>query len=270
MREGNLEVQVTGEPLVTWPSSRRVLTLQSRNQNMANPYFKFKQFTIYQDKCAMKVCTDACILGAWFAAKIPEYCTVLDIGAGTGLLMMMLAQKTNAEIAGIEIELDSYKQLKENISQNRWRERLKAFPGDARTYSFPMKYDFIISNPPFYENDLESESESEQIAKHSKMLTLDELLPVIDKNLEYNGSFGILLPFHRWEYFDRLASQQKFHLVEKLFVKQSPRHDFFRAILHYSRVPEGFVPEHQLTIQKEDGSYTEDFRELLKDYYLYL
>jgi tRNA1Val (adenine37-N6)-methyltransferase len=237
---------------------------------MSHSFFKFKQFTIHQDQCAMKVCTDACILGAWFSAKIPEYCTVLDIGSGTGLLMMMLAQRTRSEIYGIEIDLASYKQLKENISQNKWKERLKVFPGDARTYSFPTKYDFIIVNPPFFENDLASEMESEQVAKHSKMLTLDELVTVFDNNLEPDGNFGILLPFHRWEYFDRLAAFKQFHLTEKLFIKQSPRHPFFRAILHYSRGHESFVPEHHLTIQKEDGSYTEDFTELMKDYYLYL
>ena len=237
---------------------------------MANPYFQFKQFTIQQDQCAMKVCTDACILGAWFAAKIPEYCTVLDVGSGTGLLMMMLAQRTRSEIYGIEIDLASYKQLKENINQNKWKERLKVFPGDARNYSFPSKYDFIIANPPFFENDLQSEADNEQVAKHSKMLTLDELLLVMDDNLEPNGTFGVLLPFHRWEYFDRMAIFKGFHLTEKLFVKQSPRHGFFRAILHYSRNHESFVPEEHLTIQKEDGAYTEDFKELMKEYYLYL
>src|SRR5688572_25573553 len=158
---------------------------------MSHSFFQFKQFTIHQDQCTMKVCTDACILGAWFSAKIPEYCTVLDIGSGTGLLMMMLAQRTRSKIYGIEIDLASYKQLKENISQNKWKERLKVFPGDARTYSFPFKYDFIIVNPPFFENDLESESDREQVAKHSKMLTLDELVKVMDENLEPNGSFGI-------------------------------------------------------------------------------
>ena len=237
---------------------------------MANPYFQFKQFTIQQDQCAMKVCTDACILGAWFAAKIPEYCTVLDVGSGTGLLMMMLAQRTRSEIYGIEIDLASYKQLKENINQNKWKERLKVFPGDARSYSFPSKYDFIIANPPFFENDLQSKAEEEQVAKHSRMLTLDELLLVMDNNLEPNGTFGVLLPFHRWEYFDRMAVFKGFHLTEKLFVKQSPRHGFFRAILHYSRNHESFVPEEHLTIQKEDGAYTEDFKELMKEYYLYL
>jgi Predicted O-methyltransferase len=237
---------------------------------MPNPYFQFKQFTIQQDQCAMKVCTDACILGAWFSAKIPEYSTVLDIGSGTGLLMMMLAQRSSAEIHGIEIDLDSYKQLKENISQNKWRERLKAFPGDVRTYAFPAKYNFIISNPPFFENDLASDKEREQVAKHSKTLTLDELITVIDKNLQPFGSFGVLLPYHRWAYFDKLAAAFGFFLTEKLFVKQSLRHGYFRAILHYSRRREQFAPGYELIIQKEDGAYTGEFVELLKDYYLYL
>jgi len=237
---------------------------------MGNPYFQFKQFTIHQDQCVMKVCTDACILGAWFAAKVPDHSTILDIGGGTGLLMMMMAQRSRSEIHSIEIDLSTFKQLKENINQNKWRERLKVFPGDARTYSFPIKYDFIIVNPPFFENDLPSLSDREQVAKHSKELTLDELAAVISTNLEQHGTFGILLPFSRWEYFDKLVAYSGFHLIEKLFIKQSPRHQFFRAILHYSRHKDKFVPGYDLVIQKEDGAYTEEFMELMKEYYLYL
>lgn len=237
---------------------------------MSNTCFEFKKFTVHQDQCAMKVCTDACILGAWFAEKVPNYSSVLDIGSGTGLLMLMLTQKCNSEIHGIEVDLSSFKQLKQNIAQSKWKDKLKVFPGDARTYSFPEKYDFIITNPPFFENDLASYSESEQIAKHSRQLSLKELVGVIDSNLEKHGGFGILLPYHRWEYFDRLATDSQLHLREKLFVKQSPKHDFFRVILHYSRNKENFVPLTELTIQKNDGLYTDEFKELLKDYYLYL
>ncbi|MFT3823623.1 MAG: methyltransferase [Chitinophagaceae bacterium] len=237
---------------------------------MPNPYFSFKQFTIRQDQCAMKVCTDACIFGAWFAAKIPQYGSVLDIGSGTGLLMMMLAQRSQAEIQGIEIDQAAFNQLKENISSNQWKDRLKAFSGDIRTYSFPSKYDFIISNPPFFENDIASAADNEQVAKHSKHLKLEELIRAVDTNLEDGGGFGILLPWHRWEYFDTLAAKQGFFLTEKLFVKQTPRHNYFRAILYYSRSHENFVPTFELTIQQENGSYSSEFTELLKDYYLYL
>ncbi len=237
---------------------------------MPNTYFQFKKFIIHQDQCAMKVCTDACILGAWFAAKVPNQSLILDIGSGTGLLMMMLAQKTNSEIHGIEIDLTAFKQLKENISQNSWKERLKVFPGDTRNYVFPHKYEFIITNPPFFENDLLSDNEDEQIAKHSKELSLEELVTAIDNNLQSYGGFGILLPYHRWEFFDKLAGQKGFHLTEKLFVKQTPTHNYFRAILHYSRSKENFIPEFELIIKQEEGTLSVEFVELMKEYYMRL
>lgn len=237
---------------------------------MSNSYFQFKQFTIHQDQCAMKVTTDACIFGAWFAAKVPNQCLVLDVGSGTGLLMLMIAQKTNAEIHGIEIDLAAFRQLKENVQASIWKDRLKTFPGDARSFSFPDKYDFIISNPPFYENDLLSYSEEEQVAKHSKLLRLQELVKLIDERLQPDGAFGILLPYHRWEYFNSLAEPQGFHLTEKLFVKQSPAHEYFRAILHYTRARENFIPEFELTIQQEGGGYTPEMTELMRPYYLKL
>ncbi len=237
---------------------------------MPNTYFKFKQFTINQDKCAMKVCTDACLFGAGFSKKIAQHSTVLEIGAGTGLLLMMLAQRSQAQIHGIEIDGAAHQQLQENTSQNDWQQRLTAFHGDARHFQFPHKYDFIISNPPFFESDLLSASNGEQIAKHSTLLTLDELLPVIAANLQPNGEFGILLPYHRWEYFNKLAGEHQFYLAEKGVVKQSPKHAPFRAILHYKRAKVDFATTIDLTIQQIDRTYTPEFVELLKDYYLYL
>jgi tRNA1Val (adenine37-N6)-methyltransferase len=238
---------------------------------MRNSYFQFKQFTVYQDQCAMKVCTDACILGAWFAAKAPAYANVLDIGSGTGLLMLMLAQKHKGEIRGIELDLDAFRQLKDNIEKSPWRQLLKVFPGDVRSFSFPGKFDFIISNPPFYENDLPAATTGANLARHSKELTLTELLVAIDANLSPDGSFGVLLPYRRATWFEELArTAYGFTLKEQLLVRQSPRHEFFRSILCFSRHPDKFIPTTELTIQGNDGGYTEDFTELMKDYYLYL
>ncbi len=218
----------------------------------------------------MKVCTDSCILGAWFAAKIPSYSTVLDIGSGTGLLMLMLAQKNKADIDGIEIDISAFKQLKENIAQSKWKERLRIFPGDTRSWSFSEKYDFIITNPPFFEDSLPASSDEENIARHSKELTLEELLMVIDKNLKPSGSFGILLPYHRTDYFEQLAFKNSFYVVEKLSVQQTPSHGYFRTILHLSRSRENTPLSFELIIQNEGGEYTEEFVELMKDYYLHL
>ena len=218
----------------------------------------------------MKVCTDACILGAWFSEKTPPYSSILDIGSGTGLLMLMLAQKHKGDIQGIELDLSAFKQLKENIGQSKWKGELKVFPGDVRHFNFPHKFDFIISNPPFYEGDLEAGSHSKNLARHSKELTLTELLTAVDDNLSPAGSFGILLPYHRVQYFEGLAGSRGFHLRERLLVRQTPRHDLFRAVLHFSRNKENFVPQTELSIQDEQGVYTEEFVELMRDYYLKL
>jgi len=238
---------------------------------MPNPFFQFKQFIIRQDQCAMKVCTDACILGAWFANKTPAWSHVLDIGSGTGLLMLMLAQKHKGEIRGIELDGNAYHQLKQNIGQSPWKQMLKVYPGDVRSFSFPGKFDFIITNPPFYEGDLAASTEAANLARHSKELTLSELLTVIDANLTPEGSFGILLPYHRSAGFEQQAlSDYGFSLREKLLVRQTPRHDYFRSVLYFSRRKEGFVPTSELTIQNSEGVYTEDFTDLMRDYYLYL
>ena len=237
---------------------------------MPNTYFQFKQFIIHQNQCAMKVCTDSCILGAWFAEKIPSYSAVLDIGSGSGLLMLMLAQKSKAEIIGVEIDLPSCKQSKENIGESRWHERLTVFPGDVLSHSFANKFDFIISNPPFFEDDLLSPNKEKSIAKHSTLLTLEELITTIDQNLKVSGSFGILLPYHRTEYFEELAIKNNFYLVEKLSVRQTPKHDFFRSILHFSKNIDTKPDAFELTIHNEHGNFTTEFAELMKDYYLHL
>lgn len=237
---------------------------------MANTFFQFKQFMIHQDQCAMKVCTDACILGAWFAEKIPSYSMVLDVGSGTGLLMLMLAQKSKAKICGIEIDLPAYKQLKENTGQSKWKERLKVFPGDARTHIFEDKFDFIIANPPFFENDLLSTVDEKNIAKHSKELSLEELIRLMDMNLDASGSFGILLPYHRADYFEELANRHHFYLKEKLSVRQTPSHDFFRSIAHFSRKKENTAGAFELSIHNGEGIFSDEFVDLMKDYYLHL
>src|SRR5579872_2181794 len=203
---------------------------------MPNSFFRFKQFTVHQDRCAMKVCTDACILGAWFADKIPGWSGVLDIGSGTGVLMLMLAQRHKGLITGIELDLDAYHQLKENIANSPWRQQLRVFPGDVRSFRFAGKFDFIISNPPFFENDLPAASDPANLARHSKELTLAEILEAIDANLSATGSFGVLLPFHRTAWFEEEARlKHHFALKEKLLIRQTPRHDFFRSVLWFSR-----------------------------------
>jgi tRNA1Val (adenine37-N6)-methyltransferase len=210
------------------------------------------------------------MLGAWFAEEVPQQAAVLDIGSGTGLLMMMVAQKTKGQIHGIELHPACFRQLQNNISRCQWKERLLAFSGDARSFSFPIKYDFIISNPPFFDNDLPSIREEDQVAMHSSKLSFEELTEIIDKNLSLHGAFGVLVPYDRWEYFNTLSKRRHLWLRAKLFIKHSPAHHFSRAILHYTRQNVDDVAESNITIRTSSGEYTSQFISLLKDYYLYL
>ncbi len=235
---------------------------------MGNSFFKFKQFTIHQDKCAMKVCTDACIFGAWSAKHFSHAASTLDIGSGTGLLMMMMAQQTSGTIDGIELENDCFEQLKENILQNDWRERLHIHHGDVRNFEPGKKYDLVVSNPPFFEGDLKSDSNAEQLAKHSKELTLQELFQSIKKFFSTDGAFNVLIPYHRYEETRKLAGEKGLILQRELLVRQTEKHAFFRAMLSFSFHSQSCLTE-VLTI-KEKGQYSVAFIDLLKDYYLYL
>ena len=237
---------------------------------MPNTYFQFKQFTIHQQNCAMKVSTDSCLFGAWFAKKDLRAQNILDVGSGTGLLMLMLAQKQDSGIFGIEIDPKCFEQLQENIHNSKWQERLTVFPGDVRSFKSEIKFDFIISNPPFYENSLKAEANEANLARHSKELSLEELISSTDALLAQNGHFGVLLPYQRTAHFEKLAAQKGFHLLEKLIVKQTPSHEYFRSILHYSRTKSSSISQKELVIVKGEGEYTEEFIQLLKDYYLYL
>jgi tRNA1Val (adenine37-N6)-methyltransferase len=235
---------------------------------MPNTYFRFKEFTVHQDRCAMKVTTDACILGAWFAAKMRDYTYVLDLGAGTGLLTLMLAQKLKSEMHAIEIDLESFRQLKENIDHCNWKDKCRIMIGDARTYRFPVRYDFIITNPPFYENQLESPDSRINLARHSKDMGLDQLFVTLHANLTEDGSAGVLLPWSREQEFLDAAMKQGFHLAEVLRVRQSPEHGFFRSIFHLTLFPSVPLVENELTIKDRQNDYTPEFHELLKEYYL--
>ncbi|MCW3092329.1 MAG: methyltransferase [Ferruginibacter sp.] len=240
---------------------------------MPNDYFQFKHFTIQQENCAMKVCTDACIFGAFVATRmknrLPVVESILDIGTGTGLLSLMLAQQTNGRIDAVELDGAACKQAKRNFEQSAWRDRLKIVSSNVLEFYPGKKYDFIISNPPFFEGDLKSGNSKKNAAKHDSTLTLEQLLSTINKNLSGDGYFAVLLPYHRTEYFKKIAGEANYFLNEQLLVQHAARHPFFRSVLlfsHYESTP----LNNELIIKNEDGGYTPEFTSLLKNYYLHL
>jgi tRNA1Val (adenine37-N6)-methyltransferase len=236
---------------------------------MPNDHFEFKQFKVIQSACAQKVSTDACLFGAWVAMHVGAKQHVLDIGAGTGLLMLMLAKKSNAEIDGIEIAEDCAIQAKLNIQDSPWSHRLFVIHADARTHHFGKKYDLVISNPPFYENQLRSPDAEKNLAWHSHELTIAELTTLAFNLLSGGGIFCILLPYSRKKELLDLASKQAFHAEQILTVKHTRNHQAGRCMFMFSKQA-GATVEKNIDIRNEDGSYSDSFIELLRDYYLFL
>ena len=250
---------------------------------MANSWFQFKHFTVHQDRCAMKVTTDACLFGAWVANDISSHFgdgtrtsfadrRLLDIGAGTGLLSLMIAQQSTMRIDAIELDDVAYQQAAENCHSSPWAQQIKVLHADARQFVAPHLYDIIVSNPPFYEQELKSAEVKRNIAHHSEELSLEEVLSAIKNNLQPGGCFYLLLPFKRAQQVRALFEQQEFVLEKLVFVRQSVSHDYFRIMIkgntRQSRTPETDIDE--LTIKGANDEYTYEFVALLKDYYLHL
>lgn len=221
----------------------------------------------------MKVCTDSCLFGAWVAFKTEQKIinpkSILDIGTGTGLLSLMLAQKSGATIQAVDIDKNSVVQAAENFNTSPWNERIQAFQSDIKEWKAPGKYDLIISNPPFYENDVAPADNRKSISKHSAAMRLENLSLRVKNLLHEDGNFALLLPSSRAEWFENAAQANSFYVKEKTEVRQTPLHNYFRTMLLLQhQKTETFKSE--LVIKDNNNAYTDEFIELLKDYYLNL
>ena len=247
---------------------------------MPNDYFQFKQFTVKQGQAAMKVTTDACLFGGWVAENFrhlnvsSQPLHALDIGTGTGLLSLMIAQKVNALIDAIEIDSAAVSQAAGNFAASKWSERLKVIAGNVRTYAFEPRYDLIFSNPPFYENDLRSPDDVINHARHDTALTLTDLAAAVSRLLKQEGNFAVLLPYHRHAQFLQQAAREHLLPVKYLFVKPTPKHQYTRVMQLYKKTSDrsgemGPVSG-ELIIKEVHHSYSPAFISYMEDYYLSL
>jgi tRNA1Val (adenine37-N6)-methyltransferase len=236
---------------------------------MPNQTFAFKQFTIRQDKCAMKVGTDAVLLGSWVDPKNAKH--ILDIGTGTGVIAIMLAQKSKAPIDALDVDENACAQAFENVENSPWKDRIQVIHNSIQQYSeeAPQKYDLIVSNPPFFEHSTKSPQEKRTLARHTDMLAYEELLESVMKLLDKKGKFCIILPFKEGEHFRDIADQHKFYLTKMMRVRSRADKSTDKRLMMQFEWERKSFSECSLVIEKgERHEYTDEYKALTKDYYL--
>jgi len=232
---------------------------------MSKTTFRFKQFSVVQEKSAMKVGTDGVLLGAWANAENPQ--KILDIGTGTGLILLMLAQRfPESELTGIEIDENAFEEAKFNISESIFKERCKVVHASLQEFNSEEKFDLIISNPPFFELT-HKENSSRNKARQQSDLTFKELIFHSEKLLSENGKFAVIIPFESEIYIINLASESNLFPQKITRVKGNENADFKRSLICFSR--KNSQPEiDELIIEISRNVYTENYISLTRDFYL--
>ena len=231
--------------------------------------FHFKEFTIAQDKTAMKVGTDGVLLGAWTSIKNnPSF--ILDIGTGTGVIALQLAQRCNAElIDALEIDDKAYEQAVDNFEQSNWGDRLFCYHASLAEFvdEIEDKYDLIVANPPFYTDDYKSDNKERNLARFTDSLSFEELLESVSLLLSKNGSFSVIIPFKEEESFLLLA--KKFNLFPNRIcnVKGNVNAPIKRSLIALSFQNNDFTKT-ELILEIERHQYTTAYTDLVKDFYL--
>ena len=229
-------------------------------------YFDFKQFRVKQDKTAFKTGTDGVMLGAW--ADASSAARVLDIGTGSGLIALMIAQRKDALIVGIEPDIPSYEQARENVENSPWRERVKIVNTKLQDYSPGYKFDLIVSNPPFFRQSLTGKDQRRARARHDYDLSGAELVKGVSRLLEPGGKFCLILPYAEAAIFIAEAAESGLFCNKILRVKPLPSSPVKRMLMEFA-ADKGGLKQSFLTIERERHRYTDEYKELTADYYLY-
>lgn len=237
---------------------------------MSNSYFQFKQFRIEQGRCAMKVSTDACIQGAWTPLQAGAR-KVLDIGAGTGLLSLMIAQRfPQVEIDAVELNEDAAQEAADNIAASPWNERIRVRQGDIRKIDLSGAYDMVICNPPFFTGHLQSDDDPRNDARHAHTLSAAELEQVLRRVLNGEGRVSLLLPVTEWESRAEYLERRGWFLLHRLDVRSKAGKQPERIVSIWARLSDQVPIREELTIYKAHHQYTAEAEALLKDFYLRL
>jgi tRNA1Val (adenine37-N6)-methyltransferase len=236
---------------------------------MPNKPFLFKKFKVNQDKCAMKIGTDGVLLGAWTSVNQNPF-SILDIGAGTGVISLMLAQRCFAElIDAIEIDADAYEQCTDNFENSQWNDRLFCYHASLEEFveEIDDKYDLIVSNPPFYSDEYKSKNTKRDIARFQGALPFSHLLESVSNLLTTTGIFSVIIPFSEENTLIELAKSFALFPKKILRVKGNPTSETKRSLIEFS-FTEGQVKVNELIIETKRHEYTQSYLNLTKDFYL--
>lgn len=234
---------------------------------MANNYFNFKQFTIQQDKCAFKVGTDGVLLGA--CSDVESVYNILDIGTGTGLIAIMLAQRCRADITAIEPDNDSFEQASVNVRSCRWADRIKVVNTDLQHFD-PKgeQFSLIVSNPPFFKASLKNPDPKKAAARHNDNLSSSDLLEGVSKLLAETGKFQVILPYVEGNIF--IAAAHGFGLYCNSILKIKPllSTEIRRLLLTFSRRRQKTTEKFLVIEHGKRHDFTEEYINLTRDFYL--
>lgn len=235
---------------------------------MSKP-FKFKQFTVNQDQCAMKIGTDGVLLGAW-ASVNKNLFSVLDIGAGTGVLSLMTAQRSHAKtIEAVEIDADAFEQCSENFENSSWADRLFCYHASLLEFVEEVEdeYDLIICNPPFYSEDFKTDNKSRDLARFNDAMPFEHLIYAVANLLSESGIFSVVIPYKEETDFIELASKVGLFPNRLTRVRGNYASEIKRSLLEFS-FKETHTDISELIIETSRHKYTEDYINLTKDFYL--
>jgi len=235
-------------------------------QDLANQYFQFKQFIIYQENCAMKVGTDGVLLGA--LACLGDQGNVLDVGTGTGLLSLMAAQRSSATIDAIDIDAAACTQASENVKNSPWSSRINVMHTSFQEHVLGGKrYTRILTNPPFFSNSLKSDDIQRNLARHDDSLSQRDLLSGVNTLLADDGNFILILPWESNHEFCLEASHYYLYCNKRIIIHPTPQKKPNRIIMEFSHT-KGKMLESDLIIREADGNYTNDYKRITSDFYL--
>jgi len=232
--------------------------------------FQFKQFSVNQDQCAMKIGTDGVLLGAWTPIDHNPF-SILDIGTGTGIIALMLAQRTSAQqIDALEIDENTYEQAVDNFENSPWSDRLFCFHAglDEFIEEPEDEYDLIVSNPPFHAEDYKTKNEQRDLARFQDALPFEDLIEAADLLLSENGIFALIIPYKEEQKFIQLAANFELFPIKTTRVKGTPITEIKRSLLAFSRHKMAELAIDELVIETARHHYTPEYIALTKDFYL--